>query len=394
MCPVYSREIDSKSREQVEELLLLAITHRPKLVRVEVAKGINTLWSEHSELAKQCLWWTIEYARFMKSEDKLIYYQLNSADTREAAAKTILGSRDELRKKLFEGKAPAELLELDFEKLAADHALEICFMLPTSAIGEQHFKFARSFIEQLCLSEPHRYSQGPKLENYLSFETHVPFAEWLGALYCRHTDLVLKKLGEDIKNACEYAPSFTKYLLLQILMHCERINDFGAYKVIFDYLMQKLIALAEKHSDGSVYDRDGDIRGLLRMFINANSPWIKNLEERKILQDAQEITIRFSRDAACHREIFLGISTLAYHFPELFLDGALEIMTSRIKQNPNVMDANAAFYCEQFIHRYLMNTFGPLPAAKHINLNLLLDALVERSSAKAYCLRQCSHEIV
>lgn len=385
---LYRLDEDIEYRDDIKSLILLAITHRSKLVRVEVAKSIATLWESEPVLAKWCAWCAIEYAQFIKQEDVSIYFQLRSQDTYQSAVETILRLRDELRDRLFENEPPDGLLELSFERLSASHSLEVCLMLPTSTVWEQHFSFARNFIEHFCLSEPHRYSQGRERENYFSYEAHVPFAEWLGELCFNHTDRVIHEIGVDLKKACELAPSFTHFLFLQILIHGEKINDFNCYKRYFEYLMTTLVKLSIKYCDDSKHDHHGDTRALLRMFINASTPWIKNLEEQNSILDAKELIIRFSRDAACNKEVFLGLSSLVYKFPEVFLNEALGTLARNVESNRRVMDSNAAFYCETFIHKYLLNSHGPLPRVMHRNLNIILDALVERGSAKAYFLRE------
>lgn len=387
--PILYRLDDSiEYRDGIKELILSAITHRSKLVRIEAAKSIATLWESEPALARWCVWCAIEYAQFIKQEDTSIYLQLRSPDGYQSAVETILRLRDELRERLFENEPLDGLLELSFERLSASHSLEICLMLPTSTVCEQHISFARSFIEHLCISEPHRYSQGRDRENYFSFETDLPFAEWLGELCFNHTDNVIHEIGDDLTKACEFAPSFTRALLLQVLIRCEKITDFNCYRVYFEYLMPTLVSLSIKYCDDRQHDHHGNVRSLLWMFINANTPWIKNLEEQNNILDAKEVIIRFSHDAACNKEVFLGLSSLAYKFTEVFLNEALDTLARNVKSNHRVMDSNAAFYCESFIHKYLLNSYGPLPRAMHRNINMILDALVERGSAKAYFLRE------
>ncbi len=112
------------------------------------------------------------------------------------------------------------------------------------------------------------------------------------------------------------------------------------------------------------------------------------LHKQGSLEEAKEIITHFAREAACHEDVFRGLASLACKFPEIFLDEAIEVLANHVHANPTVMDSNATVYCEIFLHKYLMNSSGALPTAKHKNINMLLDALVEKASAKAYFLRE------
>lgn len=163
--------------------------------------------------------------------------------------------------------------------------------------------------------------------------------------------------------------------------------------IIWDGLAPKVqeiaIEIGEKYNGHSRYD---DRTKLIRNMLYVDTPWQKVDYERQDIKYGVESINEFTKKAGMNPDVFEAMSSLMYHFPKLFFDKGLVILSSfhqvRIKMNLT-FGLNSVFYLEKSIHRYLMveNT-APLHREEHQACLILLNELVEIASSEAYYLRE------
>jgi hypothetical protein len=81
-----------------------------------------------------------------------------------------------------------------------------------------------------------------------------------------------------------------------------------------------------------------------------------------------------------------------HYFPSIFFELGVQILAKHQKEEGGIRlisGINTAFYLERSIQRYLqLNQTGSLPRNMHESCFVLLDAIVETASSRAYYLRE------
>lgn len=81
-----------------------------------------------------------------------------------------------------------------------------------------------------------------------------------------------------------------------------------------------------------------------------------------------------------------------HYFPSIFFESGLYILSKHQHEEGGIhllSGVNTSFYLERSIQRFLqLNQTGPLPKNIHESCFVLLDAIVETASSRAYYLRE------
>ena len=81
-----------------------------------------------------------------------------------------------------------------------------------------------------------------------------------------------------------------------------------------------------------------------------------------------------------------------YHFPSIFFESGVHILSKHQKDEGGtrlLSGINTAFYLERAIQGFLqVDQTGPLPRSMHESCFVLLNAIVETASSRAYYLRE------
>jgi hypothetical protein len=97
-------------------------------------------------------------------------------------------------------------------------------------------------------------------------------------------------------------------------------------------------------------------------------------------------------NAGMNPEVFEALAKLINYFPKMFLSPGLHILAkhqSKAGGTHLLSSVNAAFYLESVLQRFLqVDETGPLTKERHQTCLVLLDAVVETASARAYYLRE------
>lgn len=196
-----------------------------------------------------------------------------------------------------------------------------------------------------------------------------------------------------MKQGCEDAPEFIKTFLIHLDYYTEQQNNKEVFWSVWGLLakqVQKIsIEIGKSYNERSKYDKRTN---LIRRMLYADTPWQKIDYQRQDIRYGMPWLFEFVEKARINPDVFEGMCSLMYHFPKLFFDRGLLILSSfqyeEIEKNL-LYRTNSIFYLEKSIHRYLMiDNTSLLERNVHQACLKLLNQLVERASSEAYYLRE------
>lgn len=381
---------------EVKKILTTALTHPNREVRRQAAKGIKEyLWSRDNDFATQCVIGNIHYAYQelkMIKEHPDIYWEINGIDEEEPKTELYEKWINYIRDQLCQGTFSANIEDISFGSYSADQLFVVFSMIPNGSDNPIHVEFIKRLLILFFEAEKNKnnYHDRDNEINYeLSFDFAKDFANFVLVLSKEKAQAYIKELILG----CEIAPEFIKSFLIYLDYYTELQNDKPVFWNIWDGLAPKAqeiaIKIGENYNEHSKYD---DRTNLIRSMLYTDTPWQKVDYENQYISYGVESITDFIKKAGKNPDVFEAMTSLMYHFPKLFFDKGLLILsqlpTDRIKFNL-LYRINSVFYLEKSIHRYLMvEKTASLHREEHQACSILLNELVELASSEAYYLRE------
>jgi hypothetical protein len=126
--------------------------------------------------------------------------------------------------------------------------------------------------------------------------------------------------------------------------------------------------------------------------LQADSQWQKVEYENQYLTFGKDLLLEFAKNAGKNADVFGSLVSLIYHFPSIFFKSGIHILAKHQKEEGGtrlLLGVNTAFYLEIAIQHFLqLDQTGSLPRAMHESCFVLLNAIVETASARAYYIRE------
>jgi len=396
--PIFFDFTEEKEEKQfVKTLIAIAITHSNKSIRIGIANGIREhLWDRDKDFAQKCLLGSIEYARLIlkefneRKDNRLFHGAYNQENHEYDSRKDWV---ENLREQICFQEFKFDIGSFTFSTHSSWDILNPCLMIPNGLSNTSHSSF---FIRMLTvlfeieeLERSYRYEREEKIDYELSFNFAKKFAEYLLSL----SDAALEPYIQKLLNGCEQAPELIYNILLWIEYSAEHMDRKSLYWNFWEKLSIKVqgiaISISNKHSRN--WGQDKKIK-LIRGMMHADTPWQKLDYKNQDIVLGKELIIEFVENAGGNPDVFEAMASLMYHFPDVFLDTGVYILSKHqnvIGGNVLFSNVNTVFYLENCIQRFLLeNNTGPLSKKMHQSCLILLDAIVETASSKAYYLRE------
>ncbi|MCI5125376.1 MAG: hypothetical protein D3925_13105 [Candidatus Electrothrix sp. AR5] len=373
-----------------KKLIVTALTHAEEKVRCMAANGIREhLWSRDPEFAKECIVGAIKYARFEKEnelEARRIYAGANEGREQWQAKK------DAFRDQFAQGYLGNELEQISFATHSSWCILSPCLMIPDGSRNPEHIELFSQMLRLFFAIERNR-------EQNNTFQIHHGITSGFAQRFANYLFLLHSSDFQDyielLKKGCEIAPAFTSSVLLHVAGVSEREGKNEIYWRLCEKLSETVQQISLKKADGNSRDRQqGESRKLIRGMLYADTPWHKcdpDYESQRIAL-GKELLLEFAENAGTNQDVFEALASLIYHFPKIFFEEGIHILArhqGEDKGNRLISPSNTTFYLENAIQRFLqVDHPGPLPRKMHDSCFILLDALVETASSRAYYLRE------
>jgi len=239
----------------------------------------------------------------------------------------------------------------------------------------------------------HSYDDREKI--YINHELLADFMKSFADYLLSIPESCWTKFIEQLQDACETSPDFVKWIFIHILLTAQNMKQEELYWRFWSHLSETIQKIAVSLAQPQSENRRRDERTkLIRFVLYADISWQKESKENQnvIFENfGKNLLLQFAENAGANPDVFEALSSLMYHFPDIFLNQGLKILARHQEKvgGTHLLDRNAAFYLENCIRRYLFrDNTGLIPKAMHKACKILLDALVETASSAAYYLRE------
>ncbi len=381
----------------VKRLIAIALTHVNEKVRHRAAEGIrNHLWQGNPEFAQKCIIGALEYARFELEQDNqfLRMYSLED-DAKEVELAKRQARKDEFRDRFARGEISSNLEQITLRSHSSWHILSPCLMIPDGSRKASHIKLLSKMLNLFFEAEQEERKNKSDRDDRLKINYEVKlsfnkrFSKYLFYLHkSKFEDYI-----EQLRMGCEIAPRFVDYLVLCVAVEAQRQGKNEIYWQLWKELSQKVQKIAIEVTENDCgYRRQDDRRKLIRTMLKADIDWQKIDYENQDIALGKNLLLEFVTNTGKNPDVFEALASLMYHFPSVFFESGVHILSKHQKEEGKsrlLSGVNTAFYLDRAIQRFLqLDQTGPLPRSMHESCFVLLNAIVETASSRAYYLRE------
>lgn len=384
---------EEEEKQFFKKLLAITITHPNKTVRVGLANGVREhLWSRDIDFAHKCLSGSIEYSRLIlkHSKEKSNFRVVGDFNIESELQEKWV---EDLREKIYSKELKIDMESITFSTHSTWDILTPCLMIPNESSDPIHYDFFYRMLSLLYEAEELEKNQSYKYEERIDYELSFNFAQVFAKYLLSLSDAAIELYIEKLKEGCEKAPKLINHLLVCIEYSSEQIDKKNTYWKIWGDLSNKVqdIAISIIGEDFRYPGQNEKVK-LIRSMMHADIQWQKIDYENQDIVLGKELIIEFVENAGMNADVFEAMASLMYHFPDVFVDSGLYVLAKHQKETKDIRlfsNVNTPFYLENCIHKLLLeNSEVPLTKKMHQSCLILLDAIVETASSKAYYLRE------
>ncbi|OTG82322.1 hypothetical protein [Acinetobacter sp. ANC 4648] len=387
---LFELKLEPEISNNLKFALATALTHGNHNIGALTAKGVRDyLWSIDEELAENCLNGVIEYAKFrIQEQESSRFYYLKDKE-REVAQKKWEIKLRQFRQQLLEGTFSFSVDDISLENHASWLLHIPMLMIPMNPKNSKQGDLILKLVNFIFDSEYRDYHSRneDKMNHEIKWQIQSCFTEQL--IHSKINGFVLFK--DLIISGCLKAPSIIYSVKLSFDVAAEKENDFDAIWSLWKIIEPELHKIAINDVNDPYQGLQNDLNKLLRGELYADTPWQGHESERKCMEKGVEHLLEFAKQSSNNSHVFMALSSLIYHFYDLFFDKGIQILAEKFRANSGLItkQVNTAFYLEMSIARYLqVENRGILSRKMYQICLVLLTGLVETGSARAYYLRE------
>lgn len=388
-------EGDEQAKEIFLRALISVLIHQSEAIRDQAANGVKEfLWSRDADLAQRCIDSCREFARYdlkLQAEIQKIPYPDDYTDGNRREYE--LEQRSAYREKFVQNKIELADDRLSLNTHSASYILQPCLMIPDESIAPNHVQIYEDLLGVFILHEQDRWQRGRASRN--KEINHQNFGKFTKS-FTEHLYANLK-LGhltyiEILKKASLSAPSLVQSILIRVECIADREERPDVYWRLWAHIAEPVQEIAILNATKDEDHQSSESRRLIRSLLHGDSPWQKIDYETKPIARGKVQILEFASKTSKHPDVFCSIASLVYHFPELFFEEAVLILAKAQEEENGirlVSVINTAYYLENAIQRYIQkDNTGPLKRDIYDACVVLLDAVIETASSRAYYLRE------
>ncbi|MEN8312518.1 hypothetical protein ABFO81_03045 [Acinetobacter baumannii] len=387
---LFELKLEPEILNNLKFALATALTHCNHNISALTAKGVRDyLWSIDEKLAEDCLNGVIEYAKFRTQEkESSRFYYLKDKEL-EVAQKQWDTKLRQFRQQLLEGTFSFHVDDISLESHASWLLHIPMLMIPMNPTDSKLIDLILKLVNFIFDSEYRNYHSRneEKINHEIKWQIQSCFTDHL-----IHTKINgFEPFKDLIISGCLKAPSIIYSVKLSFDVAAEKENDFDAIWSLWKIIEPELHKIAINDVNDPYQGLQNDLNKLLRGELYADTPWQGHESERKCMEKGVENLLAFAKQSANNSHVFMALSSLIYHFYDLFFDKGIQILADKFTVNSELIaqQGNTAFYLEMSIGRYLqVENRGMLSRRMYQICLVLLTGLVETGSARAYYLRE------
>lgn len=389
----------NKDQLLFKKIIATALTHTNKSVRISVANGIRKhLWTRDANFSQNCLNGAIEYARKTKENvlknRKVIFEGEDFYEEDTSAINASKNWLEKLRDQISKDHIKIDIEKISFKTHSSWHVLTPSLMVPASFPKKEHFLFMSRLLLLIFEAEEseNNYGHRDEMRNDIDYELPFNFSKHFGEFFLGLSVSNQDQYLEVLQSGCSQAPNFIQLFVLQVEVISEQQGDNQLYWRLWSKFSKQVqeLSIASSNKDPRYFDGNKTSK-LIRRMLNTDTPWQKVQFENEHMLAGKDLILEFVTKAGMNIDVFEGMSSLMYHFPKIYLEPGLMILSRHQKEVGGMKlfsGVNTAFYLEHSIQRFLLNSNGPIPRELHLSCWVLLDAIIETASSVAYFLRE------
>lgn len=399
--PIFLDFAEDNDKQDVKTFLVAVLTHNNATICEGMANGVREqLWQRDPDFAQRCFLGVLEYARLSREDAHRIKHPrrtLTPDDAEMEEKENVRVWTDKFRSQLVgknELSSGEDIKGINLRTHDVEHLLNACLMIPDGSTEPVHMTFLSRmltlFFKDEELREKHLHDEEQEIE--IHYELPLAFSRRFAEYLIEVPKSEIQPLIEKLKEGCDSAPSFIDSLLKNIAVRAERTQRKELYWKIWGMLSTKAQAIAHEITQYDQRAQRDRRRELIRGMLHADTPWQKVDYEDQDISLGKDLIIEFAQNAGKNPDVFDSLASLIYHFPSIFLQPGLKVLAkhqAEVGGTHLLSGVNTVFYLERSIQRFLQNDeTGPLPRDIHQTCRMLLNALVEKASPRAYYLRE------
>lgn len=390
LAKMFDFELEMKECSELTYAIVSALTHENVHVCASAAKGVRAfLWTRNSDLASRCLSGMLEYSRFMKEIVRTRPHYFVDEDERKQYVKKKHSAISKFRSNLLSGNFSLAVEECTLKSHAPWLIHLPMFIVPFGSHDEHQIQLLKKIVGFVYESErrDHRSNDRDSINHDVKNLIQRCLSEHV--VHSRNNGF--QPVRDILIVGCSKAPSFIYMIKLYFDIAMEKEADFNAIWSLWELLAPELHTIALTDVNDRYSGRQNDLNSLLRGMLYSDCPWQGHPSEEASLQCGAQNLLSFFKKSGSNSHVFEALSSLMYHFHEVFFAEGIFILGEKFSANPSIISKqiNTAFCLEMSIARYLqVENRGTLNRKMYSACLALLTGIVETGSARAYYLRE------
>lgn len=390
--PILFDYTEEDEKEQIKELIAIALTHSNATVRKNAAKGIRDfLWQRDTEFATNCLYGMIEFPKFMKDNCKAWrFYHIKSHELDDA--KINWGNLIQtFRQNLIQGKYQPILDDVELSSHLPWFISVAMFIVPFGSEEQNHILLIEKLIHILFENEYKSHfsdqDSDKELHHEIKREIEECFIEHI--VFSRNKDFHPYK--SLLIEACKKAPAFMHSVKVSFEAEMERKNEPQSIWSLWSMIAPEVKKLAQTEMNARYSGIETDSVLLLKDMLYSGRKWQGHIDESRYISGGANAILQFAEETSSNSYVYEDLASLIHYFPTLFFNRGISILANSFHKNSSIISkrVNTAYYLEMSILHYLqVENLGPLSKEMFNSCMILLNGVIETGSARAYYLRE------
>lgn len=378
----------------IKKMIAYSFTHADLEVRMATGNGIkNYLWERNSEFADKCVIGAIEYSKLELEKESD-----NDVDDELVSDNKLLSWLEIFYESFAQGEIATDGNSISFHTHNPWGIFNACLMIPNGSTEPGHTSLFSRMLTLLFEAEVsekenrYHYEQVDRIN--IPDELPMKFAECFAYHFVSMSESDSNVFMEHLQNGCNIAPEFMNSLLLHVEYFTDKVGNKKLYWNLWEKLSEKVqnIALEISRKDERGYIRD-DKTKLIREMLHLGFPWQKIDYINQDIALGKEPILKFVNGAGENSDVFEAMASLMHHFPTVFLDAGLLILSKHqrdIGGTRLLSGINTTFYLVRSLQQFILvdNTAEKMSNESYQACWILLDAIIETASSEAYYLRE------
>ena len=391
----FVREEDEKN--SVKEIIAYSLTHANSGVRVATAIGIKEhLWRRDPEFAEICITGAIEYTKFESNDFSITRSHTGKSDDYEEENGQSVLRLTKLREQIVSGEVTTDIESMSFHTHSPWSILNPCLMIPNQSNKPDHIiLFSRMLTLLIEAEESERDRDYSKKKDRIEIphELLTNFTERFADYLISSFDSSLNVFSQELIRGCDAAPELLGGLLLHIEYNTEKMGRKEIYWRLWKHLSEKVQSTAIEIFNKKTQGQNNDYRTkLIRDMLHTDVQWQNADHKSQDIALGKEAILDFVNNAGVNSDVFEAMTSLMYHFPEIFLKPGLLILSKHQKAlggTQLLTGLNTTYYLVRCLQRFLLEeTTDAISNQYYQACWILLDVMVEMASSEAYYLRE------